>query len=156
MVHKIVRGIDRTIEFIGALMMLIMTLIIVYEVFGRYALHSEPAWSEEISLLLMTAFGFLSICIGFRYGFHLRLTFLVNRFSPIVQKSLEVLSNILVMGFGILLLIEGYNITAMTWPSTLPATGMPGGVQYIIIPVTGVVTMLYGLRGLLVRKELSE
>jgi TRAP-type C4-dicarboxylate transport system permease small subunit len=156
MVHKIVRGIDRTIEIIGALMMLIMTIIIIYEVFGRYVLHAEPSWSEEVSLLLMTAFGFLSICIGFRYGYHLRLTFIVDRFSPIVKKFLEILSHILVIGFGILLLVEGYNTIVLTWPSTLPSTGLPGGVQYIIIPVTGVVTMLYGLRGLLVRKEKSE
>src|SRR5581483_1472535 len=119
MVHKIVRGIDRTIEFIGALMMLVMTIIIIYEVFGRYVLHSEPSWSEEVSLLLMTAFGFLSICIGFRYGYHLRLTFIVNRFSPIVQKFLEIISNILVILFGLLLIVQGYNIVALTWPSSL-------------------------------------
>lgn len=156
MVHKIVRGIDRTIEFLGALMMLVMTIIIIYEVIGRYVLHSEPSWSEEVSLLLMTAFGFLSICIGFRYDYHLRLTFIVNKFSPVAKNILEMISNILVILFGVLLIVEGYNIVVLTWPSSLPATGLPGGVQYIIIPVTGVVTMLYGLRGLVVRKELSE
>lgn len=151
-VSKTVRVLDRTIEYVGAFMMILMVAIVVWQVFGRYVLHHIPAWSEEVALLLMMWYGFLSIGIGFRYRLHLRISLLVEKFPKRLQYGLEIFTNLLVIAFGILLIVEGYKFTVLTWSSTLPVTKLPTGVQYVIIPITGVLTMLYGLVWLFDRK----
>jgi TRAP-type transport system small permease protein len=151
--RKILAYFDRTVEILGAVMMFAMVLIVIWQVFGRYVLHKTPSWSEEVALLLMMYFGFLSISIGFRYQLHIRLTFIVDRFPKRIQFVLDKLADLLVAGFGILLIIEGYKFTVLTWTSTLPVTKLPTGVQYLIIPITGVITMIYGLLWLFGWKE---
>jgi TRAP-type transport system small permease protein len=151
--RKTIGVIDRTVELIGACMMAVMVAIVVWQVFARYVLHSIPAWSEEIALLLMVWYGFLSIGFGFRHRLHLEISMFIDKFPVPVQKAAEKLSDLLIAGFGLLLIIEGYKFTVLTWTSTLPVTKLPTGVQYLIIPVTGVLTMLYGLIWLFGWKE---
>lgn len=62
-----------------------------------------------------------------------------------VQKLLDKLTHLLTVGFGIVFIIEGCKFTILTWDSSLPATKMPNGIQYLIIPFSGVLTLLYGL-----------
>ena len=152
----IVRKLDRTVEYTGALMVAAMVLIVFYQVFGRYVLNKVPAWSEEVVLLLMMYYGFLSISIGFRYKFHLRITFVMDRFPMYIQKIADRLAHLLTIGFGVMFIIEGYKFTVLTWESTLPVTKMPAGVQYLIIPITGILTVVYGLIWLLGWKEEEE
>jgi TRAP-type C4-dicarboxylate transport system permease small subunit len=148
-----IRVLDRTVEYAGAIMVAAMVLIVFYQVFGRYVLNKVPAWSEETVLLLMMWYGFLSISIGFRYKFHLRITFLMDRFPASIQKMADRLAHLLTMGFGVIFIIEGYKFTILTWQSTLPVTKLPAGVQYLIIPITGILTVIYGLIWLLGWKE---
>jgi TRAP-type transport system small permease protein len=151
--RKVIFFIDRFVEYTGALMMFGMVAIVIWQVFGRYVLHKTPSWSEEVALLLMMYFGFLSISIGFRYQFHIRIHFIADRFPKPIQVLLNKLADLLVAAFGILLMIEGYKFTVLTWSSTLPVTKLPTGVQYLIIPVTGVLTFVYGLLWLFGWKE---
>jgi TRAP-type transport system small permease protein len=150
---RFIHFLDRFVEYVSAFMMFAMVAIVVWQVFGRYVLHKIPAWSEEVALLLMMWFGFLSISIGFRYQLHLRISFLVDRFPRPIQFLADKLADLLVVAFGLLLIVEGYKFTILTWASTLPVTKLPTGIQYVIIPVTGVLTMLYGLLWLFGWKE---
>ncbi|MGA9173242.1 MAG: TRAP transporter small permease [Thermoactinomyces sp.] len=152
-IRKFIQFLDRSVEIVGAVMMIVMVLIVCWQVFGRYVLHSVPSWSEEVALLLMMWYGFLSIGIGFRYKLHLRISMFVEKLPKQIQRITEALSNVLIVAFGLLLIIEGTKFSLLTWTSTLPVTKLPTGVQYIIIPITGVLTMLYGLVWLLGWKE---
>jgi TRAP-type C4-dicarboxylate transport system permease small subunit len=150
---RFVRIIDRTVEYAGGFMIATMVALVCYQVFGRYVLNKVPAWSEETVLLLMMWYGFLSISIGFRYKFHLRISFIMDRFPDFIQKKADQLAHILTIGFGVIFIIEGYKFTLLTWESTLPVTKLPAGVQYLIIPITGVLTVLYGFTWLIGLKE---
>jgi TRAP-type C4-dicarboxylate transport system permease small subunit len=143
--QSIVRFIDRAVELITAYMMAAMVCLVTYQVFGRYVLHRIPSWTEEVALLFMMWFGFLSIALGFRHQLHIRITMFVDKLPVLGQRAAEWLSHLIVIGFGLLLIVEGYKFTLLTWHSTLPVTKLPTGMQYVIIPITGVLTMLYGL-----------
>lgn len=155
-IRKAIHGLDRLVEWIGAYLMVVMVAIVTWQVFSRYVLHHTPAWSEEVVLLLMMWFGFLSIVIGFRHRLHLRISLLVDKFPKPVQKVVDKLTDILVVGFGVLLVVEGYKFVVLTWSSTLPVTKLPQGIQYLVIPIAGVLTILYGLLWVFGWKEERE
>lgn len=138
---------DNVVEAIGSYMMAVMVIIVFLQVFSRYVLHNTPAWSEEVALLFMTAYGFLSIATGIGRKVHLSITVLYDRFPSMVQKLLNLLSDVLSVLFGLFLMVEGYKFTVLTWSSQLPATGLPNGVQYMVIPFTGLVIVIDRLLG---------
>ncbi|AFM40181.1 TRAP-type C4-dicarboxylate transport system, small permease component [Desulfosporosinus acidiphilus SJ4] len=142
-----VDGFDNVVESIGSYMMAVMVIIVFCQVFSRYVLRNTPAWSEEVALLFMTAYGFLSIATGIGRKVHLSITVLYDHFPPVVQKVLNILSDVLSVLFGLFLMIEGYKFTVLTWSSQLPATGLPNGVQYMVIPFTGLVIVIDRLLG---------
>ena len=151
--RKLIHGLESVVETVGAYMMAIMVGIVIYQVFGRYVLHVTPAWTEEVALLFMTAYGFLSIATGFGHQSHLSVGLLYDRFPAPARRVLDYLNDITVIFFGIFLFIEGYKFTVLTWSSILPATGLPNGLQYLIVPVTGILIVIYGIYWLLIGKE---
>jgi TRAP-type C4-dicarboxylate transport system permease small subunit len=145
--------VDLFVEWVGGvIMMALMVIIVFYQVFARYLFHHVPSWSEEIALLLMMWFGFLSIGYGFRHQLHLRVSMIMDLFPKRVGVYADIVTDILITAFGLLLVVEGYKFTVLTWSSTLPVTKLPTGVQYMIIPLTGVLIMFYGLVLLIRRK----
>lgn len=150
---KIINFIDRVVIAVGAFMTGLMVLIVFYEVIGRYVLKHVPAWTQEIVLILMMWFGFLSIAIGFRFHLHIKLTMFVDKLPQKIQTVADKLTDILIVIFGGILLFEGIRFTLFTWNSTLPVTQLPTGIQYIIVPVAGALTILYGLLWLFGWKE---
>lgn len=151
--RKAIQILDRLVKWVGAYLMVVMVVIITWEVFSRYVLHHTPAWNEEIVLLLMMWFGFLSIAMGFRKQLHIRISILVDRFPKGAQWAVDKLANLLVIAFGALLTVEGIKFVRLTWPDKLPVTQMPQGIQYLIIPAAGVLTVIYGLMWLFGWKE---
>ncbi|MCL6597188.1 MAG: TRAP transporter small permease [Alicyclobacillus macrosporangiidus] len=146
------RWLDRMVEWLGAYLMLIMVVIVFWQVFSRYVLHHTPAWSEEMVLTVMQWFGFISIAAGFRRQMHLRITFIVDRFPKWMQRGIDKAIDLLVILYGLVLTVEGYRFTLLTWSSHLPVTGLPNGLQYLVIPAAGALTMLYGLMHLFSRE----
>lgn len=144
---------ENLVEWVGAYMMAVMVAIVAYQVFGRYVLHKTPAWTEEVALLFMMAYGFLSIATGIGRGAHLRINIIYERLPHRVQLVLDWMADILNILFGLFLIIEGYKFTVLTWSSQLPVTGLPNGLQYVVIPITGLVIVIYGLYLFIPSKE---
>lgn len=143
--YKTYRVIHEIVEILGSYMMGIMVALVAYQVFGRYVLKQTPAWTEETVLLCLTTFGFLSIATGFIHGSHLSVDILDAHLPPRIRFVLDRLNQLLVIGFGFFLLVYGYRFTVLTWSSRLPVTGLPNGLQYLIVPVTGLVIIVGGL-----------
>ena len=51
---------------VAAVGLVLMTLIIGWQVFGRYVLNSSPSWSEQASLALMIWYVSLAAAAGVR------------------------------------------------------------------------------------------
>ncbi|MBX6352711.1 MAG: TRAP transporter small permease [Thermoflavifilum sp.] len=151
-----VRWLERVVRWIGGYLMVIMVAIVTWQVFARYVLHHTPAWSEEIVLMLMMWFGFLSIAAGFRHGLHLKINILMDHMPRPVQRAADVLTDILVVVFGVMLAVEGAKFVGLTWAAKLPVTQLPQGMQYLIIPLAGVLVAIYGLMNLLDREGRNE
>ena len=106
------QGIDRLAEGladaaakVASLGLVVMTLVIGWQVFGRYVLNASPVWSESVALITMLYFVLLAAAVGvyeqFHLGFRLFVTMLPKRF----KTGVYLLGQVLVLIFGV----------AMTW-----------------------------------------
>jgi TRAP-type C4-dicarboxylate transport system permease small subunit len=142
--------IDKIIDGCCITLLVAMILIVFMAVITRKGFGFMFAWSEEITLLCLTWFTFMGIAIGFRERLHLGME-LFDNLPPKVLLFLDRVVDLVTFFFGLYLVIYGWNFAMMMRGSILAATQMPNLVQYIIMPMTGVVTCAYSALQLLGR-----
>ena len=139
------RAVDTTFEAFSLLCLTATLLIVLWQVFSRELLSNSPSWSEESARILLVWIGFLGATIGFREGAHIAVTFVVDLFPAAFRSGIDRLVQVLVLGFGIYLIVQGSIFVVDAQLATLPGTGLPRSVLYLMMPVTGVMLTLYTL-----------
>jgi TRAP-type C4-dicarboxylate transport system permease small subunit len=136
--------IDRIVDGFCIFLLVIMILIVVMAVVTRKGFGFMFAWSEEITLLCLTWFTFMGIAIGFRERLHLGMDLVdPDKLPRPVNLFLGRLVDLVTFLFGLYLVIYGTNFAISMRGAILPATEMPNMVQYIVLPITGVLTCVY-------------
>ena len=68
---RILAVVNRAALWIAGIGLVLMTVFVAWQVFGRYVLNQSPSWTEPASLLLMSWFILLGSAVGVREGNHL-------------------------------------------------------------------------------------
>lgn len=139
---------DKVFEVIGMVFLVAMILIISLQVATRQLLSFTPHWSEEVALILMIWFGFIGIALGVKRGIHISIEYFVGLMPQGVKKVISKLENLLICSFGAFFMIYGSRLVSYTSTSTLPATQWSSSTIYLMVPVTGVMIILYSLEKL--------
>lgn len=142
-VSRIARTIDRVAASIGACILALLALLIVYVVTSRYLFSSTPRWSEEIPRLLLVWLTFIGAISAFARGTHLSagLTDLILAAGRLRRAvaALATLSSALLL---IVLLWTGVSLTARTWAHETTALSWPVGLTYLALPVASAFSLL--------------
>ena len=135
---------DKAIDGFCIILLVAMILIVVMAVITRKGFGWMFAWSEEITLLCLTWFTFMGIAVGFRERLHLSMELIdIDKLPPKVLLVTDRFIDLVTFFFGLYLVIYGWNFAMMMRGSILSATEMPNLVQYIVMPITGVMTCIY-------------
>lgn len=140
---KLAISLDYIFEWICLVALTLMTFIVTLQVVTRKLFNFVFFWSEEITLLLMVWFAFMGIAIGFREKFHIAMDALTNMLGEKFNKIWNIVIDIAILGFGIYLIISGWNFTLEQLHTTLPATGWTNSLYYIVMPITGIMICIY-------------
>ena len=138
-----------TLVKVAAVGLIAMTLIVGWQVFGRYVLNASPSWSEQASLTLMIWYVALAAAAGVREGFHIRIVALENAVGPHTRRTMRMLSDLVVAGCGLVMTIWGAELVVRTWPHVVPSLGIPRGLAYAGLPIAGALIVLFALERLL-------
>ena len=141
---------DKIIEGFAITLLVAMILIVFVAVVTRKIFGFVFAWSEEVTLLCLTWFTFMGIAIGFRERLHLGM----DLFEKLPKKLLDAsdkLVDFVTFFFGLYLVVYGWDFALMMRGSILAATELPNLIQYIVMPITGVLTCVYSVLQLLGR-----
>jgi TRAP-type C4-dicarboxylate transport system permease small subunit len=130
---------------VAAFGLVLMTVIVGWQVFGRYVLNSTPSWSEQAALTLMIWYVALAAAAGVRQGFHIRIVALEEAASPSVRKAMQVASNLVVGACGLAMLIWGGELVLLTWEHVIPSLGISRGLAYLGLPIAGALMALFSL-----------
>lgn len=125
-----------------------MTVIIGWQVIGRYVLGSSPSWTEQAAQVLMIWFAFLAAAAGVREGFHIRIVALEEAASPKVRAVMRAIGGLVVGGCGLAMLVLGGDLVMRTWSHTIPSLGLSRGVAYLGLPIAGGLIMLFAIERL--------
>jgi len=151
-VNGVVTRLARALEAIGALGLALMAMILCWQVFARYVLHSSPAWSEQLALVLTVWFVFLGAAAGIQLAFHIRIAEGVERLPMRWRSRVMRLAECLVCVFSLGLIIWGVQLVAKTADHAVPTLPLSQGDVYAVIPIAGAMMLLFSgyrlLRGM--------
>jgi TRAP-type C4-dicarboxylate transport system permease small subunit len=128
----------------AGVVMLVMTIIIPYGVFMRYAMNSPASWPEPAGILMMVLFSFVGGAAAYRARAHIAVSTALNMLNDANRVRMERVADI---GMGIIALFMikwGALLVQAVWQNTIAEfPGLSVGVTYLPIPVSGVVMLLF-------------
>lgn len=142
---KITHAASELIVKAAAIGLVLMTVIVGWQVFGRYVLNSSPSWSEQASLTLMIWYVSFAAAAGVREGFHIRIVAIENAAPVRLRRYMRIASNLVVAGCGVAMLVWGGDLVARTWSHVIPSLGLPRGLAYLGLPIAGALILLFAI-----------
>ena len=132
---KFWRALQKKLEAISGLMLLLTILIIFIQVVTRYVFFYSLPWSEELTRYLFIWFVFLSLSVTIRDNLSIRIDFLDQVLKGKAKKVLELIICILSFAILVVFIYSSYQLFLMGFRSKTPAMGIPFYVIYSIMPV---------------------
>lgn len=136
-----------TLWFAGAGLVL-MTVLVAWQVFGRYVLNQTPTWTEPAVLLLMSWFILLGSAAGVRSGDHLGFEIGLHYAPKPLRLLMQLTTELVVIGFGLAMSLFGYELAKTTWAAATPMIGISQGWDYVPMIGAGVLIALFGVEKL--------
>lgn len=139
--RKILNQILRVLAGVSFLAMVVLTC---WQVFTRYILQNPSSWSEELVSYLfawMSLFG-ASIVVGERG--HMNIPIVVERMGTRGRKFFAIFAEVIACVFaGVILVYGGIQITSLAMGQMTSSLGVAIGVFYVILPLSGVINIIY-------------
>lgn len=146
--HLIIRWLDRAERLITAttaIVMIILSVLICWQVFSRYVLNSSPFWIEEISVISLMWIGLLGAAGCVWTESHMSLELVVAKLPETVRIWLRALTDLAIAGFALFLCDRGIFLVQRTMSGTLSSLPLAVGYTYLILPIAGGLMVLFAL-----------
>jgi len=132
-----IRGaVDRVIRWIIIVLMLFMTVTVSLQIVFRYVLNVPLGWSEEVARFSFVWVSFFGASALMRVREHINVTVFVERFPPRLRAAAVLVANLCGLLCVYFFLIGGIALTTNEWRQLAPATQVPMGWIYLVIPVS--------------------
>ncbi len=129
------RWLDLVLEVVAGLLLLAMVLTAAVQVLFRYGFNASLSWPEELAVLLFGWGTWLGAATGVYRNTHLRMDILYARLGPVGRRRLDVVIDLLVLGFLVVLVLKSFPVVRgaeITTYSFLPFSLL---VLYAALPV---------------------
>lgn len=144
--NKIRKGIDVILSSACAVIFAAMVVIGTYQIVTRFIFRSPSTVSEELLTYSFTWMALLSSAYVFGKRDHMRMGFMADKAGAGGQKLLSIFAEILILILAASVMIYGgVTITKLTMTQSTASLGIPMGVVYTIIPISGVLIVFYSL-----------
>jgi len=151
-ITRVVLALERLVRVFGVLaaaLCVALVLVVAGDVFARYYFRTGAVWAQELQWHLVSPIALFGMSYALLSGEQVRVDVLYERFSPNLQRWIEVLG-------GILMILLGLIIAKLSLPwvemSYMRGEGSPnpGGLPYrfllkAIIPLGFTLLALQGL-----------
>ena len=120
-----------------------MTAFVAWQVFCRYVLNDSPSWTEPGAVMVMSWFIVLGAAVGVRENFHLGFDVLLYVLPKGGKRVLRMISDVVILSFGIGMVWYGSQLVALTWNTTLPSLGITGAHDYFPVVGGGILIVIF-------------
>ncbi|WP_018930579.1 TRAP transporter small permease [Gracilibacillus lacisalsi] len=137
---------DRTIETITCMLLMIMVVVTSWQVISRYILNNPSSVTGEFLRFGLIWFSLLAGAYVVGKKSHIAITFLSNGIkSEQTKRVLEVIVQISFILFAVMMIMGGTKAVSLTMAQISPSLHLPMGYVYLALPVSGVTILLYCL-----------
>lgn len=140
------KGIDTVLSYACGIVFAFMVCVGTYQIVTRYFFNSPSTVSEELLTYSFTWMALLAAAYVFSKRDHMRMGFLADKIEGIPRKVLEIVIELLVMAMvGCIMFFGGVSIMKLTMTQSTASLGIPMGIVYAILPISGVLIFVYGI-----------
>ncbi len=151
--QRLLLGIDRLSTIVGqtfAWSILLLTAVVVYEVFVRYVFRAPTSWGYDVSYMLYGTLFMMAGAYALSRNGHVRGDFLYRNFRPRLQAWFDLVLFILFFFPAIFaFMISGWHFFTDSFRQNERSMFSPTGPVIwpfkLLIPVVGVLLLLQGL-----------
>lgn len=148
--EKLRKALDKLLSVLAGGSMAVMVILTTYQVITRYIFKAPSTWSEELVGYLFgwsTMFG-ATIVSGERG--HMRIPIIIDRFSPTLRKVFHIFGEVIAFLFSATILVfGGYQVSNLAMGQQTSSLGVAVGVFYWVMPICGVVILLYSVMNII-------
>jgi len=142
---SLTRLLDRAIEWLCIVLMLVLAVDLMLGVFSRYVLMSTFTWYDEVARVCFVWAVFLGAALGVKRSAHFGLHIVIDLLPPRARRFAALATPVAVIGFSAVLIVQGLNFVELGWFQQTPVMGLPKAWVYAAMPMGGVLMILYSL-----------
>lgn len=136
---KIKHTMNYILSRLAALLLIIMSFLVIYQVFTRYILNDPADFTEEIVRYSLIWTGFIGAAYAFSTRQHMALLFVRDKFNTKNRKILMIATDLLVLLFALFVMtIGGFKLAYSARMEFSALLGISRSIVYCMAPISGV------------------
>ena len=144
--HKIRKGMNTIVSTICIVLFAVMVVVGTYQIITRFVFNNPSTISEELLTYTFAWMAIFSSAYVFGKRDHMRMTFVADKLPKEQRKILEIVIELLVIAFAVIVLIYGgFTIMGLTMTQKTASLGVMMGVIYAVVPICGILIAIYGV-----------
>jgi TRAP-type transport system small permease protein len=143
---KMFQVMDRSINWVLAVLMAVMVVVIALQVWYRFILNNPLDWSEELGRYVFVWISFLGSAAGVRYQVHLGIDVLEKIVRQNAFHYVVVLVNIVIQIFLLFVIYWGFKLLGIVQFQTSPSMLIPMTYPYAAVPVGAFFMLINSMR----------
>lgn len=148
--EKLRKIMDTVLGTLCVLLFSLMILVGIYQIAARYFFNRPSTVSEELLTYSFTWLALLAAAYVFGKREHMRMGFIVDHLSAKKRFFFDLLREVLVFLFSlVVMIIGGIAIMRLTMTQVTASLGIPMGVVYAAVPLSGALSLIYSILNIL-------
>lgn len=140
---KFIDHLARAVTGISSVALVMLVVFTGWQVWGRYVLNDTPTWTEKAALLLILIVALPMAAVGLRENFHLGIDYVADLLPRHARRVLNIVNSLVLGGFGVAMMFASWPLVIGTWGRKIPLIGLPQGLQYAPLILTGGLIVLF-------------
>ncbi|MFW6077077.1 MAG: TRAP transporter small permease [Hyphomicrobiales bacterium] len=135
MFSRTASAIERILDAVLLVALMVMVASIAYQVFGRYVLDHAPGWTEEVARFLMAWLTMLGSAVVIRSEGHIAVPVLADALPPTLREAVRWLRDTIIVTMAGALVWYGYGYALIGGRRSSPALEISMYWPGLAIPV---------------------
>jgi TRAP-type C4-dicarboxylate transport system permease small subunit len=129
--------------WLSSFFLLLITGLILLQIFCRYILGSPLIWPEELAIIFTLWMSFIGASYVHKKNRHLTLNFIVDRMPKTLAMIIDLVTHLMVIYFCYIIIKGGLRILPIQARNLSPALHIPSSFYTIPLLVAGACMILY-------------
>ncbi len=144
--NKLREILTQLLNVLAGVSFLVMVVLTCWQVLTRYVLNNPSSWSEELVSYMFAWMSLLGASLVTAERGHMNIPILVEKCGPAMERFFLCLAEVIAFLFSaVILAYGGFQIANLAMGQMTSSLGVPIGVFYVVLPLCGILNMVYTL-----------